>query len=164
MKSILKGVAVSAGLIFALSSSALAAKIEEGKTVKFDYVLTVEGEVLDTTSGKTPLEYVHGSGQIIPGLENALLGLEPGDSKKVTLQPEDAYGAVNPDAFTELPMEQFPEDFQVSVGMILQFNDPEGKPVPAVVTEVKETTVVVSFNHPLAGKVLNFDVTVVSVE
>lgn len=151
-------------MMFGLVANVDAAKIANGKKVTFDYVLTVEGQVVDSTEGKEPLAYTQGASDIIPGLESALEGLEPGDSKSVTIQPEDAYGEINPEAITELPMERFPEEFDAKVGMVLQFNDEEGKTMPAVVSEVKDESVVVSFNHPLAGKTLNFNVEVVSVD
>ena len=167
MKSVFQRILfLSFTFVFVLgsASSVLAAKVKEGKEVTIDYVLTVEGEVIDSTEGKEPLAFTHGSSDIIPGLEDALKGMKPGDKKSVTLQPVDAYGEVNQDAITEMPLDRFPEDFEAQVGMILQFNDAAGKTLPAIITDVKDGNIVVSFNHPLAGKVLNFDVTVVSVD
>ena len=138
--------------------------ISEGKTVQFDYTLTVDGQVADTSEGKTPLEYVHGSQMIIPGLEKQLEGLKVNDEKTVTVPAEDAYGPVDPRAIIEIPKEQFPEDFNFQKGVPIQLELQNGQPLVGVVEEVKESTVVVNFNHPLAGQDLVFKVKIVSIK
>ena len=138
--------------------------VENGKKVKFDYTLKVNGEVVESSVGKKPLEYVHGQGQIIPGLSAALEGLHVGDEKSVTVAPAQGYGEVNPEAFKEFPKTAFPPDFAPATGMVVELQTPEGQAVPAVISEVKGETVSGNFNHPMAGKTLVFDVKIIAIE
>lgn len=140
------------------------AAIEKGSAVKIEYTLKDDkGAVLDTNAGKEALAFTQGSEQIIPGLEKALLGMRVGDSKKVTVKPEDAYGAVDPKAETEVPKDALPQGAAV-VGTRLLARGQDGRPRPVTVKAVKDTTVLLDLNHPLAGQTLYFDVKVVSVE
>ena len=136
--------------------------IENGKKVKIEYTLFVGGEVFDTSKGGDPMEYTHGSGQIIPGLERALDGLKPGDEKKVHVGPDDAYGPIHPQAVIQVPREQI-QDGSVEVGMMLTAKNDNGQTLQGIVTEVTESSVTVDFNHPLAGKELYFEITVIAV-
>ncbi|MBD3245852.1 MAG: peptidylprolyl isomerase [Candidatus Omnitrophica bacterium] len=138
--------------------------VAEGKKVKFNYTLTVEGKVVDTSEGREPLEYVHGEGQIIPGLAEGMQGMEPGESKKIEVAPDQGYGQVREDAYREVQKNTLPEGLEPKAGMMLQAQGPQGQVVPVTVEEVKDETVKLNFNHPLAGKTLHFDVSVVSVE
>ena len=138
--------------------------IHKGSQVAFDYTLTVDGEVADTSEGREPMQYTHGEGKIIPGLSRQLEGLHEGDEKKIEVFPEEAYGAVNPKAFQEVPRSQLPPDLKPQVGVILQAKSPEGGSIPVRITQLKEDAVVVDFNHPFAGKTLTFQVKIVSVE
>jgi FKBP-type peptidyl-prolyl cis-trans isomerase SlyD len=132
--------------------------VQEGSFVSIEYTLTDDGgKVLDTNVGKEPLTYIQGAGQIVKGLERELNGLKVGDQKKVAVKPEDGYGVPNEKAFQEIPREKIPVEAQ-KAGMMLMSKAPDGRGVPIRVHEVKEKTVVVDFNHPLAGKTLNFDV------
>ncbi|MDE2058687.1 MAG: peptidylprolyl isomerase [candidate division NC10 bacterium] len=138
--------------------------IQKGSTVKLEYRLSDEkGAVLDTNEGKEPLIYTHGQGQIIPGLEKALGGLHVGDAKHVVVSPDEAYGPIRPEAFVEIPKERIPEKSQ-TVGAHLVAQGKDGQPLHAFVKEVKEKTVVLDTNHPLAGKALTFDIKIVGVE
>jgi FKBP-type peptidyl-prolyl cis-trans isomerase SlyD len=138
--------------------------ISAGKEVSIEYTLRLEDqEVVETNVGSESLTYVHGTGQIIPGLETALDGMQAGESKEVTVQPENAYGPVIPEAFREVSKDRIPEDAQ-KVGVRLQGRDPNGEVVHARVAQVKPETLVLDFNHPLAGKTLLFEVKVVRVE
>lgn len=138
--------------------------IDEGKTVKMHYTLTVEGQVVDSSEGKDPLEYVHGNKMIIPGLENELTGMKVGDTKTVAVVAKDAYGEIDTNAIVEIPKERLPEGMEVQKGMVLEMSSPEGQKLPGMVMEVKEATIIVNFNHPLAGKDLSFDVSIVDVQ
>ena len=139
-----------------------ASEIQKGATVKIEYTLTDEkGKVLDTSKGKEPLTYIDGEGQIIPGLEKALRGLRAGDQKRVTVPPEEAYGSVRP--LIEVPKEQIPPQAQ-RVGFSLMVRNGDRPPIPVKVKEIKEKTIVLDANHPLAGMSLTFDVKVISVE
>ena len=135
-----------------------------GKKVSFDYTLIVAGENVETTEGKTPLEYNTGRGEIIPGLESALTGMKAGDSKTVVVKPEDGYGLVRQDAFREFDRSKLPKDLVPAVGMVLKMQDESGNSYPAAIAEVTEKTVKLDFNHPLAGKELTFNVKIVAVK
>ena len=140
------------------------AAVEKGSSVKIEYTLKDnKGAVLDTNAGKEALAFTQGAQQIIPGLDKALLGMKAGDSKNVTVKPEDAYGAVDPKAEAEVPKDALPQGAAV-VGTRLLARGQDGQPRPVTVKAVKDTTVLLDLNHPLAGKTLFFDVKVVSVE
>jgi FKBP-type peptidyl-prolyl cis-trans isomerase SlyD len=135
-------------------------KIENGKVVELDYALHLgDGKVVDQSEGQ-PLSYIHGEGQIVPGLEQALEGMAVGEQKQVVVAPAEGYGEHDARGVQEVAREAFPEGFEPQVGMQLVAESPDGQPVQFVVKEVKPDTVVVDFNHPLAGKTLHFDVTV----
>lgn len=134
--------------------------VEEGAIVSIEYSLTDEsGNLIESNVGKEPMTYVHGGGQIVPGLEKGLAGLKVGAEKKITVSPEEGYGPVNPQAFQEIPKDKIPPDAH-KVDAMLMTQSPDGRSIPMRVREVKENTVIVDFNHPLAGKTLIFDVTV----
>jgi FKBP-type peptidyl-prolyl cis-trans isomerase SlyD len=107
---------------------------------------------------------VHGEGKIIPGLASELEGMKEGQEKTVEVSPEGAYGKEDPEAFKEISKSSLPEGLEPKAGMMLQMQGPEGQPVPVKVAEVKDEAVVLDLNHPLAGKTLNFDIEVISVE
>ncbi|MFQ5931320.1 MAG: peptidylprolyl isomerase, partial [Nitrospiraceae bacterium] len=135
-----------------------------GTRVSIEYTLRLEDKgVVDTNVGSEPLTYVHGSDQIIPGLEKGLEGMKVGESKHVTVKPEEGYGPVNPEAFMEIEKEKVPPD-ALKVGAQLEGRDAQGRPVYARVVEVKEQTVVLDFNHPLAGQTLYFDIKILDIE
>ncbi|MFH1655037.1 MAG: peptidylprolyl isomerase [Candidatus Omnitrophota bacterium] len=138
--------------------------IKKGKKVKFDYTLQVDGKVVDTSIGKKPLEYTHGERGIIPGLSSGLEGLREGAEKKITVKPEDAYGERDPKAIAEVPKTFFPKDFKPQVGMTIPMPDRNGRPIPASVVSIKKDVIVLDFNHPLAGKTLEFDIKIISIE
>ncbi len=138
--------------------------IEQGKKVAFDYTLTVDGEVVDSSKDRGPLTYTHGEGKIIPGLAEELKGMKAGEKASVKVGPKEAYGGENPDAFKEIPKSSLPKELEPKAGMMLQMQGPQGQAVPVKVAEVKAESVILDLNHPLAGKTLNFDVTIVSVE
>lgn len=136
-------------------------KIEKGSVVAIDYSLHLgDGKVIDASAPDDPLTYLHGEGQIVPGLEQALVGLAPGDARQVVVSPEEGYGPHDPQAVQEVPRTAFPKEIRPEVGMELMAQGPGGEPVPFVVRDVKLETVVVDMNHPLAGKTLHFDVTI----
>ncbi|MCB0325737.1 MAG: peptidylprolyl isomerase [Bdellovibrionales bacterium] len=137
--------------------------ITDGTRVSLEYTLRHEGQTLESNVGGDPLIYTHGDNQIIPGLERQLEGMKQGDSKEVTVAPQDAYGAVDQEAYIEVKKDQVPEQGRV-VGAQLMTKDPQGNVLRPTVREIKDSTVVLDFNHPLAGKTLVFDVRVVDVE
>jgi FKBP-type peptidyl-prolyl cis-trans isomerase SlyD len=138
--------------------------IQDGSMVSIEYTLTDEsGKVIDSSVGKQPLTYIQGTGQIVRGLEQELSGLKVGDRKKVQVKPEEGYGLPNPKAFQEIPKEQIPPDAQ-KVGAMLMTKSPQGQSIAMRVHEVKDKTIIVDLNHPLAGKTLNFDVKVTDIK
>ena len=136
--------------------------IEDGKTVKIHYTLIVDGEIIDGTEGRDPLEYIHGRQQLIPGLERRLAGLKAGEEVEVSVAPDDAYGVEDPKAYIEIAKSKMPEG-EVEVGMLLHATGPDGRQMVVRVAEVKDASVILNFNHPLAGKQLLFKVTVVEI-
>ena len=143
---------------------AVSPAIENGAKVQLEYTLKDDGgKVLDSNKGRDPLTYTQGQKQIIPGLEQALSGMRAGDEKKVTVKPADAYGEVNPNAVTEVPKEMLPPD-ALKVGTELVAQSQGGDRRIVRIKEVREQTVVIDLNHPLAGKTLFFDVKVLGVE
>ena len=153
--------------MFASSSSLYAEEakvITEGSKVSLEYTLNIEGgETVDSNTGDDPLVYTQGNNEIIPALEEELSGLAAGDEKQVTLQPEEAYGAVDPDAFREVPLEQIPEDAR-NEGQLLIMQDQQGNQQQIKVSEIRDDTALLDLNHPLAGKTLQFDVKIVDVQ
>ena len=135
-------------------------KIKEGVVVSLDYTLRLDdGEIVDSSAGDEPLEYLHGHGQIIPGLEKALVGLGVGDSKKVVVPAAEAYGEMDMEAFEIVPRSMFPDDMELEEGLALSLRDAEtNEPFEAAIAEIRETEVMLDFNHPLAGETLHFEV------
>ncbi|MCD4782104.1 MAG: peptidylprolyl isomerase [Candidatus Omnitrophica bacterium] len=138
--------------------------IANGKRVYFDYTLTVEGEVADTSEGKQPLDYIHGQQMIIPGLERQLEGLKIGDERDIHIKPEEGYGLSNPELIVEVPKERFNVDVEPKEGMMLDMQTDDGRKFTGVIIAVKEGTLRLDFNHPLAGKELNFKIKVVDIK
>ena len=135
--------------------------IENGSKVKVHYTGKFEdNNVFDTSKDKEPLEFTVGSGQLIPGFEQGVVGLNAGDKKTIELEPEQAYGPVREELVNEVPKENLPEG--VEVGQALQAETEQG-PVMVRVVELNETMGKVDANHPLAGKKLIFDLEVVEV-
>ena len=141
-----------------------AVKVAEGSSVKLNYTLTVDGKVVDSSKGHEPLEFKVGSHQVIPGFEKAVLGMKVGEKKSFTVSPEEGYGPVNPKAFQEIPRKQLPSEITPKAGMTLYAQGKDNRPVPVRIKEVKGDVVVMDFNHPLAGKTLNFDIEVVEIK
>ncbi len=131
--------------------------INKGAKVKFDYTLTVDGKVTDTSAGRGPLEYTHGGGQIIIGLEEELASMNVGDKKTVQIPAEKAYGPVLQEAIKRVPKEAINNADQLKVGDMVGASN-AGHTFRAVVKEITDKEVVLDFNHPLAGKELTFEV------
>jgi FKBP-type peptidyl-prolyl cis-trans isomerase SlyD len=138
--------------------------VEDGKLVSIEYTLRLDDmSVVETNAGDEPLRYTQGAHEVLPGLEQALTGLNVGDTRRVTVPPEEAYGPVDPKGFHEVEKHLVPESGR-EVGAVLLAKDRNGGERPLRVHEVREQTVVVDLNHPLAGKTLIFDVKVLSIE
>ncbi len=138
-------------------------QIKQNSVVNIHYTLKNDaGEVLDTSAGKEPLMYMQGHGNIIPGLENALLGKAVGEQLNVSIEPEDAYGVRQDDAIQQVPRSAFVNVPDLQVGMQLHGDSPQG-PISVTVMTITDEMVTVDANHPLAGQRLHFDVTIDSV-
>ena len=138
--------------------------IAAGQVVSMHYTLTLEsGEVVDSSEGADPLAYLHGHGNIVPGLESALEGKATGEKLNVSVPPEAGYGNHEKDAVQIVPRSQFPDGVELSVGQGLQVVDQDQNPMLAQITGIEGDNITVDFNHPLAGETLNFAVEVVSV-
>lgn len=138
-------------------------QIAQNSVVAFHYTLTNDaGEVLDSSEGREPLTYLHGAGNIIPGLEKQLEGRTPGDKLQAKVAPEEGYGEVQPQLVQEVPRDAFQGVDSVEPGMQFQAQT-QGGPLMVTVTQVEGDTVTVDGNHPLAGQSLNFDVEIAEV-
>ena len=138
--------------------------VAAGSRVSIEYTLTLDdGSTADSNVGGEPLTFQHGANQVLAGLENGLLGLSPGDTKKVSLSPAEGYGEVNPQAFQSVKTSAIPEDSRV-VGALLMAQNPDGQQRPVRVHEIKGEEIVLDLNHPLAGESLHFQVKVLAVD
>lgn len=138
--------------------------VGENQVVSMNYTLTNdEGEVLDSSEGQEPLSFLCGTGNIIPGLENALIGKTIGDKFQVTVQPEEGYGEIVPEMIQVVAKAAFPGVESIEAGMSFEGKGEDGSVQRVVVKAVEGEEVTIDANHPLAGVVLNFDVEIVDV-
>jgi FKBP-type peptidyl-prolyl cis-trans isomerase SlyD len=133
--------------------------IKSGSVVNMTYVLTNDdGEEIDRADKSEPFTYLHGHNQIVMGLEKELLGLKPGDKKKVLVSPEEGYGDIDPSLITMAKTNQFPKGAELEVGVQFMAEDADGNNVVFTIVEIEGEDVTLDGNHPLAGETLNFDV------
>ena len=141
-------------------------EIAANKVGIFHYVLTdSSGEVLDSSEGMEPLAYLHGAGNIIPGLESQMDGKKAGDSFSAVVTPDQAYGEINEEAFVQVPRSALPEGIQFQRGGQMIAEGEDGQPIPVWMDDYNEETDIFTFtfNHPLAGQTLTFNVQLVGV-
>ncbi len=139
-------------------------KITDNCIVFMHYTLKDDqGQVIDSSTGKQPMPYLHGHGNIVPGLEKALTDLEMGETTKVTVSPEEGYGQVDPQAVQLFALEAFENIDEIKPGMQFHAEGPEGQVQVITVREIREDGVLIDRNHPLAGKTLNFEVEITEV-
>ena len=125
-----------------------------GDRIRIEYRISLlDGTAIESTEGK-PLEVVVGSGQILPGVDRAIAGMDPGGERTVTIKPEDAFGTINHDLVVEIPMERFPEGMTLKRGQTFEIELPSGGKAPATVVDVTVDGVTFDLNHPLAGQSL----------
>ena len=138
--------------------------IEKGNTIKVDYTGSFEdGEVFDASEKHgQPLEFKVGEGMVVPGFDNAVLGMDVGEEKTVTLKPEEAYGEPHPNAVQVVPKDKFPAE--AKEGMMIGVPLPNGQQVLAKITKITDSEVTIDMNHPMAGKTLVFKIKIVSIE
>jgi FKBP-type peptidyl-prolyl cis-trans isomerase 2 len=140
-------------------------KVKQGDKVKVEYEGKLEnGEVFDSSEKQGhPITFEVGAHQVVPGFEKAVDGMDKGEEKEVTLQPEEAYGKPNPEMTRKFPKDKLPKEPEPKVGMMVALASPDGRQIPALISEVGETEVTLDLNHPLAGKVLKFKIKVVGI-
>ena len=143
-------------------------KVEQNKMVGVDYKLTVDGKIADQSQPGQPLEFIVGTGMLLPKFEEAILGKEIGESVAFTLDPKDGYGELIADAVVDLPKTIFMVDGKLAEDILFEgsqvpMSDAQGNRMMGIVKEIADETVKMDFNHPMAGKTLNFEVDVVSV-
>lgn len=134
-------------------------KVQDNLIVTLDYTLIVEDEILESTTEEGPITFIQGIGQIIPGLENALYGMKVGEKKNVVIEPDQAYGDYDEESTEVVQKDEFSEEIPLDVGTFLDLEDDEGEILSAQVIADDGDTVTLDFNHPLAGKILTFEIT-----
>ncbi len=138
--------------------------IAPNKVVTMNFTLKDdEGNILDTTESDGPFSYLSGNNMVLPKLEEAVSGMLIGTKKNIKLTAADGYGNYNEQIVQVVGRENFPQDFELEVGMSYMASSPEGAQMPFVITEVRDEDVTIDFNHPLAGKNLNFDIELLDV-
>lgn len=135
--------------------------IKDNLVVTLDYTLIVEDEILESTEDGEKIKFIQGMGQIIPGLENALYDMKVGEKKTVVIEPEDAYGDYDPESLEIAQKEEFSEEIPLDVGTFLDLRDDEDNVLSAQIIDADADTITLDFNHPLAGKTLTFEISVV---
>lgn len=135
--------------------------VQTDVVVSMEYTLRIDDEVIDSSEGQEPLQFLVGHGNIISGLEREMMGMKVGDSKDVVISPEDGYGEFDAEAFMNVPRGEFPTDMPVEEGMELTVKDDAGQSRYARIETVDGDNVTLNFNHPLAGDELHFNVKVV---
>jgi peptidylprolyl isomerase len=139
-------------------------QVENGNTVKVHYTGTLEdGTQFDSSAGRDPLEFTVGSGQIIPGFEEAVMGMKPGDEKTVTIPSEQAYGPHHEELLVKVGRELIPDHVEPELGQQLEIRQEDGQVIAVVITEMTDNEITMDANHPLAGQDLIFKIELVAV-
>jgi peptidylprolyl isomerase len=137
---------------------------KSGDTVRIHYRGTLgDGTEFDSSAGRDPLEFALGGGQVIPGFDNAVDGMLVGDSKTVTISPEDAYGPRHEQLVQQVPKSTLPDDMEPEVGMHLRSQSPDGQVINLVITEIEDESITLDANHPLSGQALTFAIELVEI-
>lgn len=139
--------------------------IQPGCSVVIKYTLAIEnGTIIESTDGTDPLRFTIGDGTLIDGLEAVVVSMQPGERQCISLDPREAFGFADETSVHIMPRADFPEDIELESGLIIGFTTPAGEEIPGKIMEVLDDSVVVDFNHPLAGHTVTFDVELVSVD
>jgi FKBP-type peptidyl-prolyl cis-trans isomerase 2 len=137
---------------------------KKGDKVKVHYHGKLKnGETFDSSSGREPLEFEVGSGSVIKGFDEGVAGMEVGEKKTINIPFDDAYGERSDDMLIEFPKDRFPQGMEIEQGMQLMMGDGAGQSMPVIVIEIKENSVILDANHPLAGEDLVFDIELVEI-
>ena len=143
----------------------MADAVKKGDKVKVHYTGTLDnGDKFDSSEGRDPLEFVSGTGQIIKGFDNAVIGMKKGEEKEITIPPQEAYGERREELKQEVEKSKFPPEMKIEKGATIGMRGPQGQVIPLQVVDVKGDKVVLDLNHPLAGKTLHFKIKVVDFE
>jgi peptidylprolyl isomerase len=139
-------------------------KVKKGDKVKLHYTGRLkDGKVFDSSKDREPIQFEAGSGEIIPGLDEAIIGMEPGEKKDISVASDNAYGNYDKKLLIDIPKDKLPEDVKPEKGAVLNLVDKQGRSIPSKVTEIKENSIQVDANHPLAGKDLDFEIELVEI-
>jgi len=142
----------------------VAGGVQVGDAVKVHYTGKLDdGTVFDSSEGRDPLQFIVGDGQVIPGFEEAVIGMQPGESKTVKIPADKAYGPHRKDLLAEVDRSEIQDDTELEVGQQLVLQHPSGNLVRVTVIDISETSVIVDANHPLAGKDLTFEIELVEI-
>jgi peptidylprolyl isomerase len=137
---------------------------KQGDTVSVHYTGRLDdGTVFDSSEGNAPLEFAIGSGNVIPGFEQAVIGMSPGDSKTATITSDDAYGPYYEERVLVVDRQQIPSDMPIDIGAQLQIQQQGGMMIPVVITDITDAEVTLDANHPLAGEDLIFEIRLVAI-
>ena len=136
----------------------MAAQVNDKVKVHYKGTLS-DGQVFDSSEGREPMEFTLGTGQVIPGFENGIIGMEVEESKTIEIPVDEAYGAPKAELIQEVPKAQLPEEIKPEIGMQLMSQTPDGQQMPLVITAMTDDTITVAANHPLSGKDLTFEIT-----
>ncbi len=140
-------------------------KAENGNTVKVHYTGTLnDGTEFDSSSGREPLEFTIGSGQIIPGFDSGVVGMVVNEKKSIKITAAEAYGDVREELIVNVPKSDLPEDINPQVGMTLEVHTEDGQKLPVFVSDVADDSITIDGNHPLAGQELNFEIELVEIK
>lgn len=140
-------------------------QVKNGDTVKVHYHGKLnDGTTFDSSEGREPLEFEVGSGSVIAGFDSGVQGMQVGEKKTINIAVDEAYGQVNDELIIEYPKDRFPGDITPEVGMQLSMSNGAGQQIPVVITEVRDSSVILDANHPLAGKDLTFDLELVDIK
>ncbi|WP_297804971.1 peptidylprolyl isomerase [uncultured Polaribacter sp.] len=140
-------------------------QVKENNTIKVNYTGKLSnGQIFDTSEGKEPIEFILGQGRLIPGFEKGLIDMKLNEKKTIEIAKDQAYGDVNDNLIQEINKAELPQDMEPKVGMGLVSKSPDGKEINLMVVEVKDESIVIDGNHPLAGHDLIFDVEVVEIK
>jgi peptidylprolyl isomerase len=140
------------------------AEAKVGDTVKIHFTGKLQDEtVVETSKDRDPLEFTIGDGNVIPGLEQGVIGMAAGDKKTIAISPEDAFGQPQEDLLVDINKSEFPKDVELKAGAYLNIESSDGKEFKAKVVEIKEEMVTLDANHPLAGATINYDVELIEI-
>jgi FKBP-type peptidyl-prolyl cis-trans isomerase 2 len=138
--------------------------VQNGDRIKVNYVGTFDdGTIFDSSEGRDPLEFTVGKGEVIKGFDNAVLGMAPGEEKKVHILAAEAYGEKHPELVRQIPRTMVPQGQEPKPGMMIGVQTPDGRTFPGTITAVSANEITLDLNHPLAGKALNFTLTLVEI-